>query len=89
MAPGHWFIPPSADLKRDESFRLPAPHAIVHVQDVSFDLVARSVLRELSHFQHVENRAGIPIAPFNKRGQNRFQIGRPQLDLFGFAPGKF
>jgi hypothetical protein len=56
---------------------------------VSFDLVARSVLRELSHFQHVENRAGIPIAPFNKRGQNRFQIGRPQLDLFGFAPGKF
>ena len=50
--------------------RLSASHAIVHVKNVRLDLISRSVLWEACHFQHIENCAGIPIAPVNKRRQD-------------------
>ena len=52
-------------------------HAKVNVEDVRLDLVACSVLWELRHLQHLKNGSGIPIAPLDKGGQDRVQIGGP------------
>jgi hypothetical protein len=70
-------------------FLSPATHAIVHVQDVRFDLVTRPVLRDLSHFQHVEDSSGVPIAPLDERRQDCFQIGSPQFASLCFTPREF
>ena len=68
---------------------LTAAHSIVDVQNVGFDLLAHSVLWEVRHLQHTEDGPRVAIAPLDKRRQHRFQIGGPQLNSLGTAPGKF
>jgi hypothetical protein len=70
-------------------FWLSAAHAKVHVQNMRLDLVAGPVMGELRHLKHLEDSAWISITPFDKRWNDRFQIGRPQFDLSRFALGKF
>jgi hypothetical protein len=62
-----------APLRRMQSaercLRTPA-HAVINIKNVRFDLVACAVPRELRHLQHLNDGAGIPIAPLHNRGQN-------------------
>jgi hypothetical protein len=56
------------------SFKLSAAHAEVNVEDVSFDLVTGSVLRKLSHLQHVNDATWISVAPIDELMQNQIEV---------------
>jgi hypothetical protein len=41
---------------------------------VRLDLIAGSVLRKLSHLQHVDDAAWISVAPIDKLVQNQIEV---------------
>jgi hypothetical protein len=56
------------------SFQFSVAHAEINVKDVRFDLVAGSVLRKLSHLQHVNDAAWISVAPIDELMQNQIEV---------------
>jgi hypothetical protein len=53
---------------------LTTTHPEVKVQNMRLDLVAHAVSREVGHFEHLQDAAGISLAPFDERVQSGIEV---------------
>jgi hypothetical protein len=59
---------------RESSTQLLAAHAEIQIKNVGLDLIAHAIPRRIGHLQHLENGAGIAVAPFDQRVEDGFEI---------------
>ena len=63
-----------SDTRQFTAVLLAASHAVIEIQDVRLDLVSRIVPREMGHLEHVNDAAGISVAPFDQLMQHMIEV---------------